>query len=187
MHGTIFKELQRYVSKSFGLPAWYGLLKGAALDQQLYLPTQHYPDTHLTALVSGTAGLRGQTVADTLEDFGMFLVPNLLQVYGSLIQPQWRTLDLLEHTEQMHGVVRQAGYTATPPRLLCIRTGPGEVVLHYCSDRNLSSLGVGIIRGLARHYGEHVRISKTHDPDRSAECTILVQLEGIIATSAIIA
>jgi hypothetical protein len=179
MHGTIFKELQRYVSISFGLPAWYGLLKGAALDQQLYLPTQHYPDTHLTALISGTAGLRGQPVADTLEDFGVFLVPNLLQVYGSMIQPHWRTLDLLEHTEQtMHWVVRQASYTATPPRLLCIRTGPGEVVVHYFSERNLSSLGVGIIRGLARHYGENVRIIKTHDHDRSAECIILVQLEG---------
>jgi hypothetical protein len=180
MHGMIFKELQRYVSKSFGLPAWYGLLKGAALDQQLYLPTHHYPDGHLTALVSGIAGLRGQPVPDTLEDFGEFLVPNLLQVYGSMIQPRWRTLDLLEHTEHtMHRVVRHASYTATPPRLLCTRTGPGEVVVHYQSERNLSSLGVGIIRGLARHYGESVRITRNQHPDRPAECVIVVELEKV--------
>lgn len=177
MHGIIFKELQRYVSKSFGLPAWYGLLTGAALDQQLYLPTQNYPDAQLTALLNGVANLRGQPVPDTLEDFGTFLVPNLLQVYGSMIQPRWRTLDLLEHTEHtMHRVVRHASYAATPPRLLCTRTGPGEVVVHYYSERNLSSLGVGIIRGLARYYGENVRITKNQNPNLPAECVILVQL-----------
>jgi hypothetical protein len=183
MQGIIFKELQRYVSKSFGLPAWYGLLKGAALDQQLYLPTQHYPDGHLTALASGIAGLRGQPVPDTLEDFGAFLVPNLLLVYGSMIQPRWRTLDLLEHTGRtMHRVARHAGYAATPPWLRCTRTGPGEVVLHCHSERDLSSLGVGIIRGLARYYGESVRITRHQHPDRPAECVIVVErvekLEG---------
>lgn len=179
MHGIIFMELQRYVSKSCGLPAWYGLLKGTALDRQLYLPTHNYPDTQMTALLGGVAGLRGQPVADVLEEFGAFLVPNLLLVYGSMIQPRWRTLDLLEHTEHtMHRVVRYADAAATPPRLRCTRTGPGEVVVHYRSERNLSSLGIGIIRGLARHYGENVRITKHPHPDRPAECLILVQLEG---------
>ncbi len=178
MHGIIFKELQRYVSKSFGLPAWYGLLKGAALDQQLYLPTQNYPDGHLTVLVSGIAGLRGQPVPDTLEDFGEFLVPNLLQAYGSMINPNWRTLDLLEHTENtMHQAVRYADHSASPPRLLCTRTGPNEVVLHYTSVRNMSSLGVGIIRGFARHYGEQVTITRTLHPDHPTECLIIVRLE----------
>ncbi len=179
MHGIIFQELQRYVSKSFGLSAWYGLLKGAALERQLYLPTQHYPDVQLTVLLDGVTGLRGQPLPDTLEDFGAFLVPNLLQVYGSLIKPRWRTLDLLEQTEHtMHRVVRHAAYDASPPRLICTRTGPREVRVYYQSARNLSSLGIGIIRGLARHYGESVCITKVQHPDHAEGCVIVVQLLG---------
>ncbi len=178
MHGIIFKEMQRYVSKRFGLPAWYALLKGVALEQQLYLPTQQYPDAEITALVAGVAVLSGDTVPATLEAFGEFLVPNLLQVYGSMIQPQWRTLDLLEHTENtMHRVVRFVDQSAHPPRLLCTRTGPDEVVLHYASARNMSSLGVGIVRGFARHYGERVSITHAPLPDQPAQCRIIVRRE----------
>jgi hypothetical protein len=177
MHGIIFKEMQRYVSKKFGLPAWYALLKRVALDQQLYLPTQHYPDEEITALIAGVSRLSGQPVPATLEDFGEFLVPNLLQVYGSMINSGWRTLDLLEHTENtMHRVVRFVDQSAHPPRLLCTRTGPDEVVLHYASARNMSSLGMGIVRGFARHYGERVTITCNQHPEHPAECLIVVRL-----------
>jgi hypothetical protein len=178
MHGIIFKEMQRYVSIKFGLPAWYALLKGADMTHQLYLPTQRYPHKEITALIAGVSRLSGQSVAATLEAFGEFLVPNLLQAYGSMINPNWRTLDLLEHTENtMHQAVRYADHSASPPRLLCTRTGPNEVVLHYTSVRNMSSLGVGIIRGFARHYGEQVTITRTLHPDHPTECLIIVRLE----------
>jgi hypothetical protein len=43
--------------------------------------------------------MTGIPSADLLESFGEALVPGLVQVYGRLVEPGWRTLDLIEHTE----------------------------------------------------------------------------------------
>lgn len=179
MHGIIFKEMQRYVSKRFGLAAWYALLKEAALDHTIYMPTQHYPDQEIITLVSLVSALSGSSAETTLEEFGEFLAPNLLQLYGSMIHPGWKTLDLVEHTEKtMHRVVRFVDQSSAPPRLICTRTGPTEVVLQYASPRNMSSLGIGIIRGIARYYGECVSITRTYTSPEEARgsCCITVQL-----------
>jgi hypothetical protein len=63
--------------------------------------------------------------------------------------------------------------------LVCSRISPQEVAIDYASQRQMSSLGVGIIRGIAKHYGENVRIQVTHfDSNGTKKCRILIHLEG---------
>jgi hypothetical protein len=175
MHGIIFKELQRYVSKKFDLPTWYALLKSVDLDKKIYMPTENYPDEEINALVSAASTVADRPVNFILEDFGEFLAPNLMQVYRTMIPLQWRTLDLLERTEStIHKAVRFVDQVTTPPRLVCTRTSSQEVVIDYSSQRKMSSLGVGIIRGIAKHYGENVLINVTHCSD--SKCQISVRL-----------
>jgi hypothetical protein len=92
MHGIIFKELQRYVSKKFGLPTWYALLQSVDLEKKIYIPTQNYPDAEINALVAAAAAAADCSPHQVLEDFGEFLAPNLLLVYATMIPAHWRTL-----------------------------------------------------------------------------------------------
>jgi hypothetical protein len=65
-----------------------------------------------------------------LEDFGVFIDPPLMNMYGHLIPAEWKTLDEIEKTEEtVHHVVRVQTPGAKPPVLHAIRRSEDEVVL----------------------------------------------------------
>jgi predicted hydrocarbon binding protein len=97
-----------------------------------------------------------------LEDFGRFVAPDLLKMHAHSVQPQWRTLDLVEHTEAaIHQVVRQTHADAQPPRIACTRKTECDLVVEYSSPRKLCAFAKGIVGGIAAHYGEQVAITES--------------------------
>jgi serine/threonine protein kinase len=97
-----------------------------------------------------------------LEAFGEFIAPGLIGLYGKLIRPEWKTLDLIENTEKLiHTAVRVGNPGAKPPVLQCVRSTPDELQIVYSSSRQMCAIAKGIVKGVARHFGETVHIS--HD------------------------
>lgn len=174
MHGTIFAELEKFVGARLGPDAWASLMREAGIERDRYDPLEIYPDAELVSLVT-TASRITQIPADTLlEDYGFFIAPDLLNLYWALVQPEWRTLDLLEHTETaIHEVVRLSQKGATPPYLRAERTTPSEVTIVYSSPRKLCAVAKGIIRGVASHYGESVSVTEPTCMLRGNESCIL--------------
>jgi hypothetical protein len=179
MHGIIFNQFQKFTRDLAGPSAWLTLLGAQGLSRKIYLPTQIYPDEELISLVTGVASQQQKPVEEILEEFGRFIVADLLKVYSAMIRPEWRTLDVLEHTENtMHKAVRHSDRNATPPELLCTRVSFREVIIDYSSRRQLSSLGVGIIKGISAYYGEKTSIQVRHYQTATGEkaCKINVVL-----------
>jgi predicted hydrocarbon binding protein len=178
MHGMIVVELKRYVDTKLGPAAWSALLSTAGSTRTLFLPVQEYPDAEVVALVQAAASTTGLSVNAILEDFGAFLVPGLVKLYGALIREQWRTLDLIENTEKvMHRVVRMKNPGAKPPELQVKRRTPSEVVIEYASARKMCALARGICRGIAAHYRETIAIEETSCMnDGAASCAIVVRV-----------
>ncbi len=161
MHGLIFAELRKYVDAKLGPGGWPRLLEEAGLPSRIYLPIQAYPDEEATKLVSAATAITGLPADAVLQDFGEFIVPDLLRMYGSLLKGEWRTLDILERTEEtIHRVVRAQNPGADPPRLRCTRRGKDEVVVTYTSPRKLCGVAKGIVRGIAQRLGDKVVISE---------------------------
>jgi hypothetical protein len=159
MHGIIHLELQQFVANNYGAEAWKALLDRAGLAQQIYTPLQSYPDTEMLSLVAAATELTGLPANDLLEAFGAFLAPRYLAMYGRLLKPEWRTLDVIEHTEEtIHRVVRLRQPGAAPPRLKAERVEPHQVVLVYDSPRKLCAVARGIAKGLAKHFDESIDI-----------------------------
>jgi hypothetical protein len=159
MHGLIHLELRKFVEASFGAPAWSELVTRAKLESEIYTPVGSYPDEHMVALVTEAVKLTGLPASELLEKFGEFLVGAYLSLYGSLVKPEWKTLDVLENTEEtIHRVVRLRHPGAKPPRLTTKRTGPKEVVLTYDSPRRLCAVARGIATGVAKRFNEKVTI-----------------------------
>jgi hypothetical protein len=178
MHGVIFLELRKFVGARLGDHAWDGLLQQAGLGGQVYLAVKEYPDSDALKLVETACAITGKPASALLEDFGAFSVPDLLQFYGSQLDPAWKTLDVIENTEEtIHKVVRRRNPGARPPKLRCERLSPREVVLHYTSSRRMCSLARGICRGLGAHFGEQVEIEEpTCMLTGAPECRISVRL-----------
>jgi len=155
----IHTALQKYVETSFGLETWRTLLARTGLQATIFTPLGTYPDAQLAALVAETEALSGIPAATLLEGFGEFLVPTYLTLYGSLLKPEWRTLEVLENTEEtVHRVVRMRNPGAEPPRLRVRRTAPDEVELTYDSARKLCAVARGIARGVAKQFEEPLQV-----------------------------
>lgn len=165
MHGLIFFYIRKFAeSLPNGLAQAAGQASGrTSIMRQAgnYLPSGSYPDDDAVALLQAVADARGEPLGETVTQFGEFLAPHLVKVAGQLVDPEWRTLDLVEHTEQLiHAMIRMAKPGAEPPVLEAVRISPQELQLVYSSRRRLCLLASGLVRGLARHFGETVEIDE---------------------------
>jgi len=171
-------QFRLYVADRLGRDAWFPLAESAGVPPENHRLDGIYPDEQIVALVLAATRLTGQPLNHVLEDFGLFIAPALLRVYASLIDPAWRTLDVIEHTEEtIHTVVRARMEGAAPPALLARRVSPTEVRIDYRSERGLCSLAEGIARGMAIHFGEEVDVEQTECVHRGGRrCLISVRL-----------
>ncbi|PRY06819.1 heme-NO-binding protein [Pontibacter ummariensis] len=160
MHGFIFLQFKKFVQQTHGVQAWQELKDEAQVSRPQFNATEIYPDADIIALVH-TAAAKWELPAEVfLEQVGTFLVPDLLDVYQLYINPAWRTLDLVEHTENnMHRAVRVSSPEATPPILHVTRVNAKKLIIDYHSKRRMAALAVGIIKGIAAHYQESDRIN----------------------------
>lgn len=180
MHGFIFSELQRFVVESFDQATWRELVRRAGTSTADFKNFLEYPDGDALALVQTASEMTGKDPGEILTSFGAFLGHQLVKVYRPLIDPSWKTLDVLLHTEQtIHRIVRSRNRQARPPVLRFTREGPDEVMLHYASQRKLCALAKGIIHGLAEHYGESVETSdESCMLNGDSECRVRVERKG---------
>ncbi len=162
MHGLIFFFIHKFTEKvAGGAPGWHAVRDSVGLTAKSYAPVAQYPDAEAICLLRGIAEQLQQPLDAVLEQFGEFLAPQLLSFSSNLIQPEWRTLDLIENTEAViHAFVRRTNPGAAPPVLQCVRTSVNELHLIYGSARHLCGLAKGIIRGVARHYRDHIEVTE---------------------------
>lgn len=176
MHGFIFTRLERFVAGSLDAGPWPALLLDAGVGERAYVPVASYPAHELRDIVVAAARRSGLGVDRVLFDFGRFLAPDLLRNYRHLLAPDWRTLDVLEHTDRViHAAIRGTRRDATTPRIAVMRAS-GSAVVTYQSPHGLCAMGRGIVVGIADHFGESVSVREPFCALKGArDCTILVR------------
>jgi hypothetical protein len=159
MHGSIFTLLKRYVQTQYDHSTWVKLVEVSGLEAMDFDARTVYPDDHIYALVGHAAEMTGIPAGELHEKFGEYLVPDLMYMYQRLVKPEWKTLDMIEHTEStMHVQVRSENAKNRPPVLEVERLNENELMVNYVSNRRMGGLAVGIIRGLAVYFDEADRI-----------------------------
>lgn len=176
MNGSILMEIRKFVEARLGKQAWPEVVHAAAVPLRVYVPVTDYPDQEVLALISALSVRTGDSVSVILEAMGEFIVPDLINMVPTLIRPDWKTLDVIANTEEaIHEVLRGTWKNTNPPQLQCRRSGPHEVAVTYTSARKMCPLAKGIIRGIAKHYGEQVSITEPSCMLRGdATCQLIV-------------
>lgn len=159
MQGVVFHELRGYAEHRLGPHGWDSLLEHAGLPRRIYLAFRDYPDAEVLSLVDAASRMTGKPRQRVLEELGERLGPSLLRTYGVLVEPHWTVLDMVEHMERLHQQVRRDAQHR-PPSVVCQRVRRELVQVSYASPRKLCGLGIGTIRGLARHLGETVVVNE---------------------------
>jgi len=175
MHGIIHVELKKFVETKHGTDAWKAVLKNAGLSNKIFLANAVYPDQEIVAIVTAASKLTNTPAEHILENFGEFIVPALMSTYKVLINPKWKTMEMLLNTETtIHTVVRLKNPGAEPPRLQFKQTGPNTLKFNYDSPRQMSAVAKGIMKGVAKHYGETLEINERKYASGSSEMMITI-------------
>jgi hypothetical protein len=174
MHGIVFVELEKYARTRLGTEGWEQLKSAAGLENQRYRLSQAFPDDEAARLMAAAEKATGMSTRAMLEDFGSFIAPDLLGLYGSLIDKSWKTLDTIEHTEAtIHTVVRVKNPGALPPALETKRQSPTLLVMKYRSPRKMCALAIGIAKGIAAHHRENLTVTEPRCMHRGdTECEL---------------
>ena len=182
MNGIIPIELRKFVETGLGKQAWPEIVRLAEVPPRVYVPVVDYPDQEVMALLSALSARTGDSLPVILEAVGEFMVPDLISMVPMLIRPGWKTLDVIANTEDaIHEVLRQAGTNTNPPELKCRWSGPHEVVVTYMSSRKMCTLAKGIVKGIAKHYGEQATITEPSCMLRGdAACQLHIRVVKII-------
>ncbi len=178
MHGIIFFYIQKFAdAATAGKTSLLQLRDTVTTKTTRYLPNETYPDGEAVGLLQSLADKTGESLPALVERFGEFLGPHLVKVAGRHIDPAWRALDLIENTESIiHAMIRATNPGAEPPVLEAVRHSPNELHLVYGSSRQLCVLARGIMKGVAKHYGETISIDETSCMLKGAPfCSFVVQ------------
>jgi hypothetical protein len=155
VHGSIFFLLKKFVDHNLPAGSWEKLNEKAGMDKPDFEMTQSYPLEAIGNIVAAASEMTGLPEDVLKERFGEYLVPDLFALYKSYLRPEWKTYDVLVHTEHvMHGAVRKLNSTANPPILNVAVVSKELLMIDYFSKRRMASLAIGIIKGIARYYNE---------------------------------
>ena len=162
MHGVIFQLLQQFIEKKLGQGAWAGVAQAAGLQFKVYLATSPYPDEEARALLDALAEKTTEDFNTIVEAFGRFVVPSLMSSFAQHIDPEWRTLELIE---QVNKIIKKAlsekgDIASSLPKLKCRRKSSNLLVVNYEEPKELCAFVAGVIRGLGEHFDETITVNE---------------------------
>lgn len=160
VHGSIIFLLKKFVNQSFPTGTWEQLIAKTSLSDGSIETTKAYDLDAVTEIISTASEMTGTPVENLKILFGEHMVPDLFHMYKHYVKEEWRTYEILLNTEEvMHGAVRKLNSTAHPPILNVSKISDTLLMVDYYSKRKMSSLAVGIIKGIAKYYGEQDEIT----------------------------
>ena len=113
MHGFLFHKLKRFTEDRLGEGAWEKVMAAAEVARDGFNPSLSYPREDFANLFSHVAQGMDKSAAEAMEEFGLYLAPNLVEVgcLLGLVQPDWKTLDLVEN---LRHVIHSALHSINP-------------------------------------------------------------------------
>jgi predicted hydrocarbon binding protein len=177
MHGILHKSLKNYVAENMGDDVWDEVMARADIDPKLYLPVSHYPDRELTDALAVIAEMSGHDEATVERDFGREAAPELLSTFKAHVRDDWTTLDLVENLPHIYDQIEAQNPETSPPDLDITRVTEDAVAIEYDSDRDLCTLGEGILVGVAAELDDDATV--THDTcqrEGESHCEFHVEL-----------
>jgi hypothetical protein len=160
VHGSIIFLLKKFINHICSPGTWDQLLAEMGIENNYFELTKAYPLKTLEAIMNRISEKTGLPVEELKEKFGEHMVPDLFHMYRYYLRPEWKTYEILLNTEEvMHGAVRKLNSTAHPPVINVSKVSKELLMIDYFSKRKMSSLAMGIIRGIAKYYGEQDKVT----------------------------
>jgi hypothetical protein len=161
MQGTTFEVMRHYAVSELGETGWAIILKQLGRSRQEYEVGKSYPDDEFARLAVHVAQSMSKPLPYVLEGFGEAMVPEMIRVYGFLVDPRWSCTDFILNMQPLleSAFKLDAPGASVAPKIRVERVGPDEISIVY--DSNLRACGIvrGACRGAAAHYGVAIDVT----------------------------
>lgn len=165
MYGLVNKAIEELVSTRFGEETWAKIRERAGIEVGGFMSMDPYPDAVTYRMVFAASEVLGVPVASLLEAFGEYwMLYTAREGYGELITMFGSSLgEFLGNLDNMHTRVGLSFPELQPPSFVARELGPDRYALEYHSTRDgLAPMVVGLLKGLARSFGESVEVVHAH-------------------------
>jgi predicted hydrocarbon binding protein len=164
MHGLFFFFIKKFAETRAATVSEDASLQVRELIRRsaTFLPDGSCPDSDAIGLLQAVSDATGEPLEQTHATFGEYVAPHLIRVARPLIDPSWRTLDVVAHADAMiRAMVHDQQDYAEPPTHETVRISETELHLVYMSQRKMCAVATGIMRGLAAHFRETIQIEES--------------------------
>lgn len=159
MHGMYFSELNRYVSENLDLGAWDEILNAIGQRHKIFIASEVYPDEIFFEIFKRVSEQTCEPLDTVMEKFGTFMAADMMRIYEPLIDPEWKTLELLENIEEpikKYAELCGIEHGDAVPNFTCERLSDGELLLVYDDSRKMCRFLQGLVKGFAQNNREFV-------------------------------
>lgn len=177
MIGIYLCKMGEYVTSRYGAEVWEKAKADSGVAYKVYLPGEPYPDEELNSLTSSVCKETHISSEQLWEDIGLSAGSSVIAAYQSLIDPEWKTMEILEYLQPIIDMIRKVKGNFPHPWFETTRVSENTLIMSYSSPRKLCALAKGMTKGIAQHYGEKIAISEESCMHQGAPaCRIVVTL-----------
>lgn len=162
MYGMVNKAVEEMVISQFGEDTWETIKAKAAVEEEMFISNEAYPDDITYRLVASASETLGFTPNQVLESFGMhWILHTALEGYGDLLAAGGATLpEFLQNLPSFHTRLTLIFPKLNPPTFKITEFFDKSLHLHYYSDRpGLTYFVIGLLKGLGVMYKTELGIS----------------------------
>ena len=158
MHVIVHQVFKSFVEDQHSRDLYLKMLKSAGFEEAQFEAAQYHNDSEIDRLIEIGANMLSQSRMDFLTDMGINGAAELFEALKAMIDPEWKTLDLIENVEpRMHKYVREE-LGAFPPALKSERPNENELKISALSHRKMAGLAKGFILGFGKIYDETITV-----------------------------
>lgn len=157
MYGLVNRAIEQLVVSSKGDAAWQRVCARAGIGAEGFVAMCPYDDRLTFDLVHAVSEELDMPAAQVLEAFGEYwILYTADEGYGELMASAGSDMrSFLSNLDDMHGRVEAVFPQMKLPRFRVEASDNGALRVHYASERDgLAPMVIGLLRGLARRFGE---------------------------------
>jgi predicted hydrocarbon binding protein len=163
MKGIFFVQLKNYILTRYGEKVWNDIFKQAKIGStQLYFSSQVYDEEDFFRIIKTMLKFTGQTPEKFFENLGEHITPYFLNTCKPIMNPKWKSLDVIEHFQEFNYHLLQTGEESiNTGTFVCKRLDENHAFFTYQSPRKLCAAIAGLIKGIAAHFNESLLIQQS--------------------------
>ena len=172
MYGMVNKAVEEMVISQFDEETWEKIKAKAAIEEEIFISNEAYPDDVTYRLVASASETLGLTSDQVLEAFGIhWVLHTALEGYGELLEAGGTTLpEFLLNLPSFHTRLTLIFPKLDPPTFKIKEFCDNSLRLHYYSQRpGLTSFVIGLLKGLGTMYKTQLDIALVNSRETGSD------------------